>query len=98
MLQAIADRMNVHIGDIAALDVDVIVNAAGQRPDALWTAAAPAIVPPVAFADMAAGIEARASFYRRSPRAFSALRRRRPLQWRSPPCGLGLASIPGPGM
>src|SRR4030095_11338424 len=52
----------------------------------------------VALAGMAAGIAAGASLFRRSPRAFSAIRRRRPLQWRSPPCGLGLASIPGPGM
>ena len=31
MPQAIADRMSVHLGDITALDVDVIVNAANEH-------------------------------------------------------------------
>jgi O-acetyl-ADP-ribose deacetylase (regulator of RNase III) len=31
MPQAIADRMSVHVGDITALDVDVIVNAANEH-------------------------------------------------------------------
>ncbi|WP_119300456.1 O-acetyl-ADP-ribose deacetylase [Dongia deserti] len=31
MPQAAADRMSVHVGDITALDVDVIVNAANER-------------------------------------------------------------------
>lgn len=31
MPQAIADRMSVHVGDITALDVDIIVNAANEH-------------------------------------------------------------------
>lgn len=31
MPQAVADRMSVHVGDITALDVDIIVNAANEH-------------------------------------------------------------------